>query len=150
MAPKILILNGPNLNLLGQREPGIYGRLTLAEIEARAAARAEALGLAAEFRQTNSEGTLVDWLQEARTGAAGVVLNAAGYTHTSVAIRDAVLACETPVIEVHLSNPFAREPFRAHSYISDVARGVICGLGPVGYELALEALARLIAPGNDA
>lgn len=144
MAPRILVLNGPNLNLLGQREPHVYGAETLADVQARVTAKADALGLAADFRQTNHEGQLVDWLQEARGGAEGVILNAAGYTHTSVAIRDAVLACEKPVIEVHLSNPYAREPFRSHSYVSDVARGVICGLGPIGYELALDALAALM------
>ncbi len=144
MPRKIFVLNGPNLNLLGQREPEIYGADTLAQLEARVAEKAKGLGLAADFRQTNSEGQLVDWLQEAREGADGVLLNAAGYTHTSVAVRDAVLACETPVIEVHLSNPYAREDFRRHSYVSDVARGVICGFGPLGYDLALEAFASLL------
>ncbi len=143
MTATILILNGPNLNLLGQREPEIYGADTLGDLEKRVASKAKALGLAADFRQSNSEGTLVDWLQEARTKADGVILNAAGYTHTSVAIRDAVLACEKPVIEVHLSNPYAREDFRQHSFISDVARGVICGFGPLGYELALDAIAEI-------
>lgn len=144
MPPTIFVLNGPNLNLLGQREPHIYGSATLADLAARVAAKADAAGLTADFRQSNSEGVLVDWLQEARKSADGVILNAAGYTHTSVAIRDAVLACETPVIEVHLSNPHAREPFRRHSYVSDVARGVICGLGPIGYDLALDAFAALL------
>ncbi|MEQ8745179.1 type II 3-dehydroquinate dehydratase [Pyruvatibacter sp.] len=141
MAATIFVLNGPNLNLLGQREPEIYGAGTLADLEKRVAAKARALGLTADFRQSNREGELVDWLQEARTGADGVVLNAAGYTHTSVAIRDAVLACDKPVIEVHLSNPYAREDFRQHSFISDIARGVICGFGPLGYDLALDAIA---------
>ena len=141
MAATILVLNGPNLNLLGQREPEIYGADTLADLEQRVNAKAKALGLTADFRQSNREGELVDWLQEARTGADGVILNAAGYTHTSVAIRDAVLACEKPVIEVHLSNPYAREDFRQHSFISDIARGVICGFGPPGYDLALDAIA---------
>jgi len=146
MALTIFVLNGPNLNLLGQREPHIYGSDTLEDLRQRVAAKAAGLGLTADFRQSNSEGQLVDWLQEARRAADGVILNAAGYTHTSVAIRDAVLACDTEVIEVHLSNPFAREPFRQHSYISDVARGVICGLGPIGYDLALDAFAALLRP----
>lgn len=146
MAHTIFVLNGPNLNLLGQREPEIYGSETLAELETRVAGKAQSLGLTVDFRQTNSESQLVDWLQEARSAADGVILNAAGYTHTSIALRDAVLACETPVIEVHLSNPYAREAFRAHSYVSDVARGVICGLGAVGYELALDAFAALLTP----
>ncbi len=141
MAATIFVLNGPNLNLLGQREPEIYGAGTLADLEKRVAAKARGLGLTADFRQSNREGELVDWLQEARIGADGVVLNAAGYTHTSVAIRDAVLACEKPVIEVHLSNPYAREDFRQHSFISDIARGVICGFGALGYDLALHAIA---------
>ncbi|WP_422362946.1 type II 3-dehydroquinate dehydratase [Pyruvatibacter mobilis] len=139
----IFILNGPNLNLLGLREPEIYGADTLGDVEKRCAARAAELGLAIDFRQSNHEGELVTWLQEARDAASGVILNAAGYTHTSVAVRDAVLACEKPVIEVHLSNPFAREDFRHHSFISDVARGVICGLGAKGYDLALDALAEI-------
>lgn len=141
MPATIFVLNGPNLNLLGQREPDIYGADTLADVEKRCLARAAALGLDIDFRQSNHEGELVTWLQEAREAASGVVLNAAGYTHTSVAIRDAVLACEKPVIEVHLSNPYLREEFRHHSFISDVAAGVICGLAGKGYELALDALA---------
>ena len=141
MPATIFVLNGPNLNLLGQREPDIYGADTLADVEKRCLAKAAALGLDIDFRQSNHEGELVTWLQEAREAASGVVLNAAGYTHTSVAIRDAVLACEKPVIEVHLSNPYSREEFRHHSFISDVAAGVICGLAGKGYELALDALA---------
>ncbi|MGD1935613.1 MAG: type II 3-dehydroquinate dehydratase [Candidatus Phaeomarinobacter sp.] len=141
MPATIFVLNGPNLNLLGQREPDIYGADTLADVEKRCTAKAAALGLTIDFRQSNHEGELVTWLQEARDTAAGVVLNAAGYTHTSVAVRDAVLACEKPVIEVHLSNPYSREEFRHHSFISDVAAGVICGLAGKGYELALDALA---------
>jgi len=141
MTATIFVLNGPNLNMLGQREPEIYGADTLADVKARCAAKAAALGLEIDFRQSNHEGELVSWLQEARDGASGVVLNAAGYTHTSVAIRDAVLACEKPVIEVHLSNPYSREEFRQHSFISDIAAGVICGLAGKGYELALDALA---------
>lgn len=141
MTATIFVLNGPNLNMLGQREPEIYGPDTLADVKKRCVTKAAALGLEIDFRQSNHEGELVSWLQEARDAASGVVLNAAGYTHTSVAIRDAVLACEKPVIEVHLSNPYSREEFRQHSFISDVAAGVICGLAGKGYELALDALA---------
>jgi len=136
----LLVLNGPNLNLLGTREPETYGTTNLAEIEADVTAKAANLGYALDFRQTNLEGTLVDWLQEADSMAAGVVLNAAAYTHTSVAIHDAVAAISTPVVEVHLSNIFARETYRHHSYVSDVAAGVICGFGAHGYILAIDAL----------
>ncbi len=142
--PTVFVLNGPNLNLLGVREPEIYGRTTLSDIEDRCRARAAALGLGIDFRQTNHEGQLVDWIQEART-AAGIVLNAGALTHTSVAILDALGAAGVPVIEVHLSNIFRREAFRHHSYVSSVAAGVICGLGAHGYELALEAIAQLLA-----
>lgn len=140
----LLILNGPNLNLLGTREPATYGSTTLAEIETASAAKAEACGYTLEFRQTNLEGTLVDWIQEAEKSAAGVILNAAAYTHTSVAIHDAVAAISKPVIEVHLSNIFAREAYRHHSYVSDVAAGVICGFGAHGYMLAIDALASML------
>jgi 3-dehydroquinate dehydratase-2 len=146
MNPTVLVLNGPNLNLLGQREPEIYGRATLMEIEAAARARAQALSLALDFRQSNHEGELVDWIQEARETCAGIIINPAGYTGTSIAILDALLASELPVIEVHLSNIFRREPFRHHSYVSMAATGVICGLGAEGYLLALEAMARLVTP----
>ncbi|HZT87717.1 MAG TPA: type II 3-dehydroquinate dehydratase [Stellaceae bacterium] len=142
--PTVFILNGPNLNLLGVREPATYGYDTLDDIEARCLARAEALDLRIEFRQSNHEGQLVDWIQEARQAADGIVLNAGALTHTSVAILDALNASDLPVIEVHLSNIFRRERFRHRSYVSLAARGVICGLGPHGYELALEALANLI------
>ena len=142
--PTVFILNGPNLNLLGVREPATYGYDTLADIEARCLARAEALDLRIEFRQSNHEGQLVDWIQEARQAADGIVLNAGALTHTSVAILDALNASDLPVIEVHLSNIFRRERFRHRSYVSLAARGVICGLGPHGYELALEAIATLI------
>jgi 3-dehydroquinate dehydratase II len=142
--PTILILNGPNLNLLGVREPSTYGRETLADIEEACLERAAGLGLAVEFRQSNHEGQLVDWIQEARETADGIILNAGAYTHTSVAILDALTASELPVIEVHLSNVYRREAFRHHSYVSQVARGVIAGLGAHGYELALEAIARLV------
>jgi 3-dehydroquinate dehydratase-2 len=140
----IYVLNGPNLNLLGAREPEIYGRTTLAEIGKLVAARAKAHGLTSDFRHSNHEGELVDWLQEARTKAAGVILNAAGLTHTSVALLDACRMLDRPLIEVHLSNPFAREDFRAHSFISPAATGVICGLKANGYLLAVDALAALI------
>jgi 3-dehydroquinate dehydratase II len=142
--PTVFVLNGPNLNLLGVREPAVYGRGTLAEIEARCRARAAVLGLEIEFRQTNHEGELVDWIQAASQAAQGIVLNAGALTHTSVAVLDALSAVGLPVIEVHLSNIFRRERFRHHSYISLAASGIICGLGAHGYELALDAIAQLI------
>jgi 3-dehydroquinate dehydratase-2 len=142
--PTVFILNGPNLNLLGVREPAVYGHDTLADIEERCLARAAALDVQIEFRQTNHEGQLVDWIQEARESADGIILNAGALTHTSVAIFDALSAAGLPVIEVHLSNIFRRESFRHHSYVSLAANGVICGLGPQGYELALDAVASLI------
>jgi 3-dehydroquinate dehydratase-2 len=147
--PKILVLNGPNLNMLGQREPEIYGRETLDDIKKSCAAKASKLAVSIDFRQSNSEGELVGWIQEARGKCAGIVINPAAYTHTSIAVMDALIAAELPVIEVHLSNIFRREAFRAHSYVSPVARGVICGLGPHGYELALEAMARIVREGKD-
>jgi 3-dehydroquinate dehydratase-2 len=140
MATTIFVLNGPNLNLLGKREPALYGIGTLADIEKACVARGKDLGFRIDFRQDNREGVLVDWIQEAGEKAAGIVLNAGAYTHTSIAIHDALRACGVPVIEVHLSNIFARERFRHHSFVSAVAKGVICGLGPQGYTLALEAL----------
>jgi 3-dehydroquinate dehydratase-2 len=153
-APTILVLNGPNLNLLGSREPEVYGRGTLADIEAACRDRAVALGLAIEFRQSNHEGELVDWVQAARGRCAGIALNAGALTHTSVALLDALKAAALPTIEVHLSNPFRRETFRHHSYVSLAADGVICGLGAQGYLLALEALAARLAarpePGGEA
>ena len=142
--PTVFVLNGPNLNLLGVRDPAVYGLDTLADIEARCLARAADLDLQIEFRQSNHEGQLVDWIHEARESADGIVLNAGALTHTSVAILDALLASELPVIEVHLSNIFRRERFRHHSYVSLAATGVICGLGAQGYELALDAIATLI------
>lgn len=141
MSDMIFVLNGPNLNRLGKREPEIYGSLTLTDIEAMSQSRADALGYAIDFRQTNHEGELVDWIQEAGEKAKGLVINPAAYTHTSVAIQDAIRASGLPIIEVHLSNIHAREAFRHHSYVSPVALGVICGLGAQGYALALEALA---------
>jgi 3-dehydroquinate dehydratase-2 len=143
-APVILVLNGPNLNMLGVRQPEIYGRATLGDIEAACRERAEALGLTLDFRQSNIEGEMVAWLHEARDVADGVIINAGAYTHTSIALLDALMICELPVIEVHISNIFAREDFRHHSYISRAAQGVICGLGPDGYLYALDALAQLV------
>ena len=145
MAGTVFLLNGPNLNMLGVREPSIYGGRTLAEIGEDCAAAGRGLGLTVDFRQTNHEGVLVDWIQEAATAADGIIINPGAYTHTSVAIHDAIRAAGRPLIEVHLSNIFAREPFRHHSYVSPLASGVICGLGPKGYILALQALAELIA-----
>jgi 3-dehydroquinate dehydratase II len=139
----IYVLNGPNLNLLGTREPEIYGRVTLAEIEQACAARAAQLGRAIVFRQSNIEGELVDWLQEARERACAVILNAGGYTHTSVALHDAIKAISIPVIETHLSNPAAREDFRHVSLVGKAAKGVIAGFGATSYLLALEAAALL-------
>jgi 3-dehydroquinate dehydratase-2 len=142
--PTILVLNGPNLNLLGLREPEIYGRETLSDIEDACLERAAELGLALDFRQSNHEGQLVDWIHEARQIADGIVLNAGAYSHTSIALLDALNAAELPVVEVHLSNIYRREAFRHHSYISRAASGVICGFGGQGYELALTAMARLL------
>ncbi|HZT51490.1 MAG TPA: type II 3-dehydroquinate dehydratase [Stellaceae bacterium] len=144
----ILILNGPNLNLLGVREPETYGSDTLADIEEACLERAAALGIAIDFRQSNHEGQLVDWIQEARESADGIIINPGGYTHSSVAILDALKASDLPVIEVHISNIFRRERFRHRSYVSLAATGVICGLGTQGYLLALDAMARLIADGG--
>jgi 3-dehydroquinate dehydratase II len=149
MAKPIFVLNGPNLNLTGTREPAIYGAETLDAIRQRTEARARSLGLTVDFRQTNSEGQLVDWIQEARMEADGIVLNAGAYTHTSIAILDALNAAGRPVIELHLSNVFRREPFRHTSYVSAAAHGVICGFGGKGYELAMEAMADLLARAAD-
>ena len=145
--PTILVLNGPNLNMLGVRQPELYGRETLGDIEASCRERAAALGLEVDFRQSNVEGELVTWVQDARGAADGIVINAAAYTHTSIALLDALLAAELPVVEVHLSNIHRREMFRRRSLISRAARGVICGLGGLGYVLALEAMARLVKEG---
>lgn len=144
MASLVYVLNGPNLNLLGTREPELYGSDTLADIEKLCRAAAAKHGLEVVFRQTNVEGELVNWLQEARTKAAGVLLNAGAYTHTSVAILDAIRATTMPVIEVHLSNPFAREQFRHHSFVSPAAKGLICGFGAHSYVLAIDALAGVL------
>jgi 3-dehydroquinate dehydratase II len=138
------VLNGPNLNLVGTREPAIYGSTTLADIEKLCRMKAKALKLGLVFKQTNHEGELVTQIQEAGHAKAGIVLNAGAYTHTSVAVHDAIRGVDAIVIEVHLTNVHAREAFRQHSYISPVAKGVVAGLGPFGYEAAIEALARLM------
>ena len=145
--PVVFVLNGPNLNLLGTREPSIYGRETLADIEARMSARADGLHLAVDFRQTNGEGELVGWIHEAM-GAAGLILNAGAYTHTSVAVYDALKGLSCPAIEVHLSNIHAREAFRRQSYVSPVVRGGLFGFGSKGYDMALDAIADMIAAGE--
>ena len=141
----ILILNGPNLNMLGVREPDVYGSETLADIEAACRKRAKALGVSVDFRQSNNEGELVTWIQDARTSADALIINAGAFTHTSVALLDALTILDIPVIELHLSNIYAREPFRHQSYISRAADGLICGFGAQGYDLALDAVNRLLA-----
>lgn len=143
-AKPIYVLNGPNLNLLGQREPEIYGRTTLDDIAAMATRRAGEHGLGLSCRQTNHEGELIGWVQEARTAAVAVILNAGGLSHTSVSLLDAARALDIPLIEVHLSNPYARESYRKHSYVSEAANGIICGLGATGYLLAVDAVATLL------
>ncbi|MFO0991954.1 MAG: type II 3-dehydroquinate dehydratase [Hyphomicrobiales bacterium] len=140
----VFVLNGPNLNMLGLREPETYGREMLEDIQRLCIAAGKRLGFAVEFRQSNIEGELVSSIQEARSSACGIVINAAAYTHTSVAIHDALRASDLPVIEVHLTNVYKREPFRHKSYVSGVAVGVICGFGSHGYELAIEALSRIV------
>jgi len=137
---RILVLHGPNLNLLGTRERAIYGTLSLDSIDSALTKQAEELGVAVDIRQSNNEGELVTWIQEAGSGFDGVIINPAAYTHTSIAIRDAIAAVGLPTIEVHLSNIHQREPFRHHSYVSGVALGQISGLGPIGYSLALRGL----------
>ena len=144
MSATVLILNGPNLNLLGSREPDIYGSVTLADIEASCHDHARELGLEVDFRQSNDEGEMVSIIQEARETCAGVIINAGAFTHTSVAILDALLALEQPVVEVHLSNLFQRENFRHHSFVSQAARGMICGFRSQGYLLGLDALAQIL------
>jgi len=145
MAKPILIVNGPNLNLLGAREPEIYGHTTLADIQSLCESAASELGMGVDFRQSNHEGELIDWVQEARLYHAGIIINAAGYTHTSVALLDALRAVALPVIEVHLSDPKIREPFRHLSYIESVAAETISGKGAAGYVEAVGAMARLLA-----
>lgn len=144
MPKPIYVLNGPNLNLLGTREPEIYGHDTLDDVRALCVDTARELGFTAVFRQTNHEGELIDWVQEAREAASALVLNPAGYGHTSVALHDALKTLDAPVIEVHLSNPAARERFRHRSFVSPVARGTVCGFGAYGYDLAVRAAARLL------
>ncbi len=146
--PKILLLNGPNLNLLGKREPEIYGTTTLSDIESACAAKAKSLGFALQCFQSNSEGALVDAIQEASGKTAGIVINPGAYSHTSIAILDALNAVGLPVVEVHLSNIHQREDFRRSSYVSKVALGVICGFGAQGYVLALDAMRGILAPGG--
>ena len=141
-APKVLVLNGPNLNMLGRRQPDVYGKETLSDIEEHCCRHGQTLGLDVDCSQSNSEGQLVDWIQAAREGRDGIIINPGAYSHTSVAIMDALLAAELPVIEVHLSNIHQREPFRHHTYVSQVAVGVICGLGGDGYLYALDAAVR--------
>ncbi|MEW5961924.1 MAG: type II 3-dehydroquinate dehydratase [Pseudomonadota bacterium] len=145
MAKPVYVLNGPNLNMLGKREPAIYGSDTLDDVRKRTETRAKTVGLAIDFRQSNSEGELIGWVQQARDKASGLIINAGGLTHTSIALLDALQAAELPVIEVHLSNIFRREDYRHHSYVSLAAKGVICGLGAKGYELAIEAMADILA-----
>jgi 3-dehydroquinate dehydratase II len=144
MTPRILVLNGPNLNLLGAREPTQYGHETLADLACLCANSARELGLELEFRQTNHEGELLDWIHAARGRCHGIVINPAAWTHTSVAIRDALVAAELPVIEVHLSNVHKREPFRHVSFVSSIAAGVICGFGSQGYAMALGYFSRTL------
>ena len=141
MAPKIMVINGPNLNLLGSRQPQIYGPDTLGDIKKICRKKADKVGFEVDFRQSNVEGEMVGWLHEAKGNHIGIVLNAAAYTHTSIALMDAIAAIELPVVEVHLSNIHSREKFRHHSFISKVVIGQICGFGPFVYELAIDALA---------
>ena len=145
MSKPIWVLNGPNLNLLGAREPHIYGHQSLDDVRAACTTRADRHGQTVDFRQTNHEGELIDWVQAARTEACSLVINPAGYGHTSVALFDALKSLAIPIVECHLSNPAAREDFRHMSYVSLAATGVICGLGPLGYELAIEAACALVA-----
>jgi len=144
MAHTIFVLNGPNLNLLGSREPEIYGTQTLKDVETLCVERAKSHGMSVDFRQSNSEAELISWIQEAREGAGGIMLNAAALTHTSIGLLDALQAFNGPVVEVHFSNIFRRETFRQHSYVSLGATGMICGLGAHGYALGIDALAHLI------
>lgn len=142
--PMIIVLNGPNMNMLGLRQPELYGAATLDDVEQLCAEVADGLDLAIDFRQSNLEGELVSWVQESRTRAQGIVINPAGYTTTSIALMDALLAVDLPVIEVHITNIHRREEFRQHSYVSKAAVGVIAGLGVRGYALALQAMAGLL------
>ena len=145
----IYVLNGPNLNLLGTREPDIYGTTTLEDIRELCVGRAQALGFDVIFRQSNHEGVLIDWIQEARTEASALILNPAGYGHTSIALLDALKTLEIPIVECHLSNPAAREDFRHKTYVALAAKGLVSGFGAKSYELALEAAAGLLAAQSD-
>jgi 3-dehydroquinate dehydratase II len=145
----VYVLNGPNLNLLGQRQPHLYGSDMLGDVEQRLKSRAAGVGLAIDCRQSNHEGDLIDWVHEARLKASSLIINAGGLSHTSVALMDALLALDIPVIEVHVTNIYRREPFRHHSYVSHAAMGIICGLGAKGYELALDALAERLQAGME-
>jgi 3-dehydroquinate dehydratase-2 len=145
MSSTVLILNGPNLNLLGKREPHIYGRETLADVEAQCRALAGELGLSVEFKQSNAEHQLIDWIHEARENMGGIIINPGAFTHTSIAIMDALSACEFPILEVHISNVHRREAFRHHSYVSLMATGVLAGFGVNGYQLALRHMGHLLS-----
>lgn len=147
---RITFLNGPNANLYGLDAKGTYGAESFPQIEARCGKHAESLGVALDFKQSNYEGQLVDWIQAARQDADGLLINGAGLTYTSIAILDALLSFEKPIIEVHMSNIYKREPFRHHSFISKAATGIIAGLGPLGYELAITAMAQLLAQADKA
>ena len=144
MSHNVFVINGPNLNLLGTREPDVYGHTTLADIEDATIKAGKSFDINIVFRQSNEEGVIVNWVHEAQNDGHGLIINAAGYTHTSVAIMDALLAAQIPVIEVHLSNIYKREEFRHHSYISKAASGIICGFGSQGYVLAVDAMAKLL------
>ncbi len=140
MTKPIFVLNGPNLNMLGKREPAVYGTASLDDVRKMVEAHARKCSVEVDFRQSNHEGQLVEWVQEAREAASGIIINAGAYTHTSIALLDALRSAERPAVEVHLSNIFAREAFRHQSYLSPAVLGVICGFGPVGYQLAIDAL----------
>ncbi len=145
MTKPILILNGPNLNRLGKREPHIYGSTTLAEVEAMCRARAESRGHTISFHQSNSEAQIIDWIHDGIDDACGIIINPAAFTHTSVAILDALNQVHTPIIELHISNPHKREPFRQHSFVTHAATALICGLGVIGYPVAVEAMIDYLA-----
>ncbi len=142
--PKVMFLNGPNANLYGLDSKGTYGTESYPQIKTRCETHAKAVGIDLDFRQSNSEGELIDWIQEARQKSDGLIINGAGLTYTSIAILDALLALEKPIIEVHMSNIYKREPFRHHSFISKAATGIVAGLGPLGYELAITAIAQVL------
>lgn len=150
MPKPIFVLNGPNLNLLGVREPHIYGATTLDEVRDRVVARAKSLGFTIDFRQTNHEGVLIDWVQAARTEASALVINPAGYGHTSIALLDALKALTIPIVECHLSNPAQRESFRRHTYVSLASTGQVTGFGALSYELSVDAAARLAMARSEA